>query len=437
MAFNVADGTITLVADTMGVGTTIKETIGFAPKLIIFRPRTETGVNENEGGGNIAIGAWSSDGFQGTGLATTDQEGIGTSDCSRTFSDTKAILMLQKNTGGIRYSASVTADDSTSFTITIDVDNMVAGISYDVDYTVYGGADFQGKAGMGYTDPTSVATDDEDFNWTGDFEVEALMLFSALSSSASEANVNDVHSSWGFWDKASGNTFCIAHASNDNQATSETRHGSWNNKMLVKLNPDGGLPMEYDIAPTQPTTGFRLRCDDPDTSDRQFLYIAMRGINFHVAEFIGRTTNGDITSEESACGFKPNHIYGFTDGGTAFNNKVDYNVCIGHQVTLGKGNAKSNWVTGEDAQGTTDTSNGMNNEFLTILNENNSKLQDIAVTAYLSNGFRLNQSNSSGAVLARCFYMAMGDPDATPGAGLVNGGLVNNNPLVMGGGVVN
>jgi hypothetical protein len=409
MGLNISQGDQILVSTLVPTDTVVvNHGLGGAPKVIMIMPKGHASFNPDNGDALWSFGGWAgSDNI--TGFATQDQDDVATTNTKRFNSDADSMFILNDNTGGLRIRGSIGSVNSTSFTLTINAGSL--GRDEGFHWFALSGSDIE-KVKVGNHKILRATAGTEEVRWTDDFAPDFVLIASSLQETLGSQN-GDMHVSLGMTDFT--NEYCIATASGDNDTASNTdriNHASFDDRILVKLNSDGGVPLDVTMEAVQPAEGFDLDVIDPDTTQRNFMYIAIKGnIQIKVDTFNHLTANGDITSQQSSVGFKPKGIFGFTDGRTAFNVSLNYHPSMGVQTVVGDKNGLTTYMSGDDGASNTDNRQGASDSFIKVVNKDNSGLNEVYVKEWLDEGFTLTQINSSGALATQTFYAVFGESD--------------------------
>jgi len=399
-------------------------------KAIVFWTvgRTSDGI-ENEA--TIGIG-WCDSSGTGHFCWAKSEHGQATTNATRRWHSGACIGRIEHGTNGFEFNASAVSSGSwPSGNFRISVDNAPGSASM-VHYMLLGGSDFDNISIGNFFIGSGTST--TTINSLG-HDIDGLILLSVMSNNASNVNENDAQLSMGFYDGT--NQMCTDFNMDDAQATSRDHRAQSNVNILRKMNSAGTQNGDSTVAFV--SGGFELTNGDTYSSDALTLYIGMQGPQFNVQSVNTAATASPTDIVSGSVGFSPDALFMMS----ALHPDADVVNQGDAWFMFGGTDGTNESVAGifsEDGQSTSDTNKFQNDAALFISCSTGGNInQKIVFKSFDSDTYTLSQTDATNSAINRMFIMAIGAKDVVGGdsVGLINGGLINNNTLISGGGLIN
>lgn len=377
--------------------------LGFQPKVIIFKVMGFGG-----GGTNIHVEhsfGWAISASQERSMCWYSQNGQSTSYARRGWSDTYCIHCYQVGTSAtLSFAANFVSMDSDGFTINIAT---APPSGYRIEYLALGGSDITNLDEDRFDLTTS--TSDQSVTGVG-FQPDFLLVMSTLGTTNSDFSSGDITNGIGF---ASGtsNQATMSWSEDTGLSTTDANRYQRTDSVLALLDGPGTEDFRVSLKSFD-SDGFTLQKDNAPPSNRRLHFLAIKGGEWYVSNFLSRTSTGSFS--ETGVGFQPKSMLL-----ASFLNPASTSPQANCKNSFGMASSSSARNSSgfriKDSASTTDNfmfqySNNIYNDW----NDTGTVREGyIDFTSFDTDGFTLNQQDADPTA-NQIIYFAVGDTASTP-----------------------
>jgi len=407
-AVTVYKGTFTKRTST---GTQSITGVGFQPKAVIFFWTKNTTNGTSSANGVMGIGFAGGSPIANSGVVTSAQDNVGTTNTGWRESATYSIITLNATTNPptLAAQASVTSFDADGFTLNWQTADASADI---IHFIALGGTDITNVKVGQFTGPVATGN----FSYTGvGFQPDLVMLAfpdrTATTLDAVQAagalNIGMFTSTsqgaigWG--SRAGQTTITHAHTLSDAHSIYGIRRNAADQIATFTSMDASGFTLNYSTVGGQ----------------APYIYIALQGGQYKIGSFSKNTSAG--TQSVTGVGFQPTGLMLFSHNSTATNGTVETaDPAASMSIGAASGPAVNGTVWMHDKSIiNTDVNMISHNNLVMRMGASNNGITDYgqaSLSSFDTNGFTLNWS-SSDATARRILYLAIGSStpaDTTP-----------------------